>query len=144
MCAGLVACLVTRVISGIDMALWDIKGKALGRPVYDLLGGKLRDSIQLYTHFRPTNPDDSAAHAKQLVAEGYTAMKTDPFAPEMAPYHTAYVSGMISTEGERFGADIIAATREAVGPNIQILIDLHGQYNVATAIRAGVQRPERC
>ena len=70
---------VTTMLSGIDIALWDIKGKALGKPIYQLFGGSMWDSALLYTHVGPREPDTAAQHAKSLVAEGYTAMKLDPF-----------------------------------------------------------------
>ena len=127
--------LITTVISGIDIALWDIKGKVLQRPIYDLLGGPLRESILLYTHPQSGSPEVVAESARQLVGEGFTAVKTDPFWAEMEPYHTAYMSGIISRRGERMGAEIVSAVRDAVGPEIEILIDAHGNYDVASAIR---------
>ena len=127
--------LITTVISGIDIALWDIKGKVLQRPIYDLLGGPLRESILLYTHPQTGSPEVVAESARQLVGEGFTAVKTDPFWTEMEPYHTAYMSGIISRRGEHMGAEIVAAVRDAVGPEIEILIDAHGNYDVASAIR---------
>ncbi|MFH1085892.1 MAG: mandelate racemase/muconate lactonizing enzyme family protein [Chloroflexota bacterium] len=127
--------LITTVISGIDTALWDLKGKALGRPVYDLLGGPVREGILLYTHPGGDTPESAAENCRQLVQEGYTALKTDPFGREMGRYHTARMSGVISRHGEREGAAIVAAMRAAVGPEIEILIDAHGQYDVASAIR---------
>jgi len=129
--------LPTVAISGIDIALWDIKGKALGRPIWDLLGGKFRDSVRLYANgwFMGCNtPDEFAAAAKKVVASGHEAMKLDPFL-EMKKTATSYVDGIISQEGEQLGYDIIAAIREAVGPQIEILIDAHGRYNVPVAIR---------
>jgi galactonate dehydratase len=126
---------ITTVISGIDIALWDIKGKALGRPVYDLLGGPVRDSIPLYTHPQYGPPEVTAESAKQLVAEGFKAVKNDPFWEEMGATHTARMSGYISPQGVRWGAEIIAAVRDAVGPEIEILIDAHGHYDVASAIK---------
>ena len=127
---------ITRAISGIDIALWDIKGKALGRPVYDLLGGPVRDSISLYTHPRTGTPDQLAESAKGLVAEGFRAVKTDPYSPEMGSKSNAYMNGVISMEGLEYGAELISALRAAVGPNIEILIDVHANFNVASAIRA--------
>ena len=128
--------LPTAVVSGIDIALWDIKGKALGRPVYDILGGKFRDKVLLYTHVNPSKgPKAAADHAKRLVAEGYTALKTDPFSEEMGPQHRRYTTGTISPQGEEKAEEIIAAIREAVGPKVEILIDAHGNFNVPTAVR---------
>ena len=132
--------MVTAAISGVDIALWDIKGKTLGKPVCDLLGGRIRDSVPLYANGWFTGcetPDEYARAAKKTVAEGYTAMKFDPFTHEMAPFHTGYVSGTISAGGEQLGIDKVAAVREAVGPDIDVLIDAHGHYNVPTAIRIG-------
>jgi galactonate dehydratase len=127
--------LITTVMSGLDIALWDIKGKVLGRPVYDLLGGPVRDNILLYTHPQYGSPEVIAASARQQVAEGYTALKTDPFWHEMARYGTAYMSGVISRRGVERGAEIVAAIRDAVGPDVEILIDCHGNFDVASAIR---------
>ena len=127
--------LITTLISGIDIALWDIKGKALGRPIYDLLGGPVRDSIPLYTHPQYGPPEVVSESARQLVEEGFKAVKTDPFWEEMGRYHTAYMSGYISPQGALRGAEIIAAVRDAVGPEVEILIDCHGNYDVASAIR---------
>ena len=129
--------LPTVALSGIDIALWDIKGKALGRPIYDLLGGKIRDRIQLYANgwfFGCQTPDHYANAAKIAVDAGHLALKLDPFL-EMQPYHTHYVSGQISADGEELGCNIVRAIRETVGNKIEILIDAHGHYNVPTAIR---------
>jgi galactonate dehydratase len=129
--------LPTTAISGIDIALWDIKGKACGRPIYDLLGGKLYDSVQLYANGWFVNcetPEQYATAAQQIVTAGHTAIKLDPFL-EMRPYHTGYLTGQISADGEELGCNIVAAIRAAVGPKIEILIDAHGHYNVPTAIR---------
>ena len=74
---------ITAMISGIDIALWDIRGQALGVPIYDLLGGKVREDVPLYTHFRPAQ-----VHRRRMVesagsatssSRGSTAIKTDPF-----------------------------------------------------------------
>ncbi|NQW17368.1 MAG: mandelate racemase/muconate lactonizing enzyme family protein [Chloroflexi bacterium] len=125
----------TAVLSGIDAALWDIKGKALGKPVYDLLGGPLRESIPLYTHVaHPDDPVAAAKHARQLVDEGYVALKTDPYSAEMGSQHRRYLSGQISAAGAQMGLDVMTAIREEVGPDIQLMIDAHGNFDVPTAI----------
>jgi len=129
--------LPTAVMSGIDIALWDIRGKVLGRPVYDLLGGRMRETVPLYANgwFDDcATPEAYAAAAKRTVAAGHVALKCDPFL-EMRPYHTGYVTGQITAAGEDLGVDIVAAMREAVGPSVDILIDAHGHYNVPTAVR---------
>jgi len=65
-------------ISGIDQALWDIKGKELGRPVYELLGGPVRDKVRVYTHFGGETIDEAVASAVSKVEKGWTAIKTVP------------------------------------------------------------------
>jgi galactonate dehydratase len=126
--------LVTTVISGVDIALWDLKGKALGRPVHDLLGGAVRDAIPLYTHPGGATSEEAAENTLALVAEGYAAVKFDPFS-EMGRFHTAYLSGEISAAGVRAAAAQIEGVRLAVGPDVDILVDFHGNYNAASALR---------
>src|SRR5437879_6284388 len=108
--------LPTAVMSGIDIALWDIRGKVLGRPVYELLGGRMRATVPLYANGWFDNcetPEAYAAAARRTVAAGHVALKCDPFL-EMRPYHTGYVTGQITAAGEQLGVDIVAAIREAV------------------------------
>ncbi len=128
----------TSLTAGFDIALWDIKGKVANMPIYDLLGGKYRDSIRLYCNvWFPDcyTPEDYAEAAKKnLIGKNYEACKLDPFL-EMTPYHTMYQEGFISQKGEQEGYDIVAAVREVVGPSFEILIDAHGHYNVPNAIR---------
>ena len=128
--------MTTAVASGIDIALWDIRGKELKLPIYQLLGGAVREDIPLYTHPpRATTVEESARLAKETVDIGYKAIKTDPFWEEKAVTQTTYLSGQISPEGEQKGVDIIAAIREAVGPKVEVMIDAHAHYNVPTAVR---------
>ena len=130
--------LPTHLISGIDIALWDIKGKDLGRPIYDLLGGKFRDSVPVYANaWWPvgcTAPEDFAAAAAATVEAGHKALKFDPFL-ELGSVSFSYVSGQIAAEDEARAVERVAAVRDAVGPHVQILIDAHGQFDVPTAIR---------
>ena len=126
---------VTTMLSGIDIALWDIKGKAAGKPVYEILGGgPLRDEIELYTHVAPGDTIAAANQAKSLSDQGFRALKTDPFMPEMRQHHRSYKQGKISPEGASLAVDTIAAIRQEVGPDIEILIDCHGNFDVPTAI----------
>ncbi|HWL44455.1 MAG TPA: mandelate racemase/muconate lactonizing enzyme family protein [Ilumatobacter sp.] len=127
--------LITAVISGIDIALWDIKGQALGRPVWDLLGGALRREVPLYTHPGGGDPDEAVANTRELIDQGFEAVKFDPFI-EMLPRFTSYLDGRISRRGVREAAEIIAAVRDAAGPDLEILIDAHGNFDVPSALRA--------
>jgi galactonate dehydratase len=126
-------------VSAIDIALWDIRGKVLGLPVYELLGGSVRDEISLYTH-----PDQSkftsdaavVAEITDIVKSGHTALKFDPF-----PYQgdrerrDGYLDGMLSRGDEKKAADLTALIRQTAGPQVEILIDAHGRFDVPTAIR---------
>ena len=126
---------ISNLVSAIDIALWDIRGKELGLPIYELLGGPVRDSIALYTHPNGgKDPESIAASCKAIVETGHTALKTDPF-PHHPEEAQGYLSGQMDAAGEEFGAEVIRAIREAVGPHIEILIDCHGRFDVATAIR---------
>jgi galactonate dehydratase len=125
----------TAMVSGVDIALWDIRGKVLGQPIYMLLGGPVRDTIALYTHYGYT--PDVAAFVETALTEvraGIRAIKTDPFF-EARTGDIAFTDGQISAAQERRGIDLIAAVRAAVGPEIELLIDCHGHYDVPTGVR---------
>ena len=116
-------------LSGVEMALWDIKGKALGVPVWQLLGGKVRDSIPCYANgwFAPAKtPDEFAAKARLAVQAGFRGLKWDPFG-------AAYLE--IDKRGLRDALKCIETVVSAVGPEVDILIEGHGRFNVPTAIR---------
>ena len=126
----------TATISGIDIALWDIRGKALGQPIYKLLGGQVRDSIALYCHpHGATSPEGIVAASKEIMAAGFKAYKMDPMIANLHVTNSSYLDGEISPEAESRAIEILAAAREAVGPEFEILIDAHGLYNVPTAVR---------
>jgi galactonate dehydratase len=131
---------VTAMISGVDIACWDIKAQALGVPIYELLGGKVRENVRLYTHFLYAQTvEEMVENAVGEVGRGSTAIKTDPFIAAggamMLERHTAYTNGEIERELENTGVAMIEGIRKAVGPDIQILIDAHAMYNVPTAVR---------
>jgi galactonate dehydratase len=133
----------TAAISGIDIALWDIRGKALNQPVYKLLGGSVRDKIALYTHPPSVdNPDDIVQPVKDIVASGHRAFKMDPMMANLHVGNDSFLDGEISIDAENTAMDILAAARETAGPDIEILIDAHGMYNVPTAIRLANQMAE--
>ena len=121
----------TAAISGIDIALWDIRGKALGLPVYRLLGGAVRDKIALYCH-----PFDlSGESLDEIVAAGFKAFKTDPMFRYLHVDNHSYLDGNITADAEARALEALAAARETVGPEFEILIDAHGLYNVPSAVR---------
>ncbi len=124
----------TTLASGIDMALWDIKGKALDRPVYDLLGGPVRESVPLYSHVAPADDIEACvADARRQVALGYEALKLDPFSPEKRKHHRRYLDGKISPGAARHAIELMSELRKAVGPDIELMIDAHGNFDVSTA-----------
>ncbi|MDQ3808687.1 MAG: mandelate racemase/muconate lactonizing enzyme family protein [Chloroflexota bacterium] len=126
----------TALISGIDIALWDIKGQALGVPIYELLGGAVRETIPLYTHFQYARTvEEMVANACGEVARGSKAIKTDPFMAAGELSNVTYLDGQIERSVENTGVAMIAAIRDAVGPDIEVLIDAHALYNVPTAVR---------
>jgi len=125
------------VLSAIEAALWDLTGKALGVPVYQLLGGKFRDKIRvycdtaLYQRTLPTAKDfaDAALNAKKM---GFNAMKFDLDQANDPNKYDAYNWTASPAELQRM-YDQIAAAREAVGPTIDICVDMHGRYDAVTA-----------
>jgi galactonate dehydratase len=122
-------------ISGIDIALWDIRGKVLNRPIHELLGGAVRESIDLYTHPSPgIGPDEAARQTKEIVASGHQAIKFDPF-PNHAEEKNGYLSGKMDAANEDEGAAVTEAIRKAAGPDVELLIDAHGRFDVPTAVR---------
>jgi galactonate dehydratase len=105
-------------VSGIEHALWDITGKAMGAPVYNLLGGPCRDKIRVYANgWGGKTIEEKTKRARALVEEGFSAMKFDPF-PD--PWRTH-----ISREDELSAVECVAAVREAVGPDVDLLIEVH-------------------
>ena len=121
--------LFSTALSGIDIALWDLRGKILDVPVYELLGGPYSQRLRVYAngwYTTPGTPEQNAEEAKKVVAMGYTAMKFDPFG-KMA--HTT-----ITPEEAQLSEDRVAAVRDAVGPNVDILVEVHARFNVYTAV----------
>ncbi|MDO6461879.1 galactonate dehydratase [Granulosicoccaceae sp. 1_MG-2023] len=107
-------------IAGIDQALWDIKGKALGVPVYELLGGPVRDKMRMYCWIGGDRPHDVAEQAREVVGKGFTAFKMNG-TPELAIVDS---HRKIDEAVER-----VAQAREAVGRDVGIAIDFHGRVH---------------
>lgn len=126
----------TNVISGIDIALWDIRGKVLGLPISELFGGPVREGVPIYCHPRDRSTvEGTAQHARAIAETGQKALKVDPWQPHHEEEENGYLSGKLSAEAENDGVELVAAVREAVGPDFEILIDCHGRFDVPTAIR---------
>ncbi|MBM3187517.1 MAG: mandelate racemase/muconate lactonizing enzyme family protein [Chloroflexi bacterium] len=124
--------LASTALSGIDIALWDIKGKLLGVPVYKLLGGAHRDRLRVYAngwYTNPGTPEQNADEARHVVDMGYTALKFDPFGQRN--YYK------ISLQEAQLAEDRVAAVRAAVGPSVDILVEAHAKFDVMNAIQLG-------
>jgi galactonate dehydratase len=129
------------VLSGIEIALWDIKGKALGKPLHALLGGKVHEKLRSYTYIYPKieegesesiywDPERSARRAAEYVAAGFTAVKFDPAAP-----YSVFDPRQPSLESLDLCAKFCRLMREAVGSRADLLFGTHGQFTPAGAIR---------
>jgi L-alanine-DL-glutamate epimerase-like enolase superfamily enzyme len=154
-----------KAMAGIELALWDIKAKALGVPVYELLGGPMRDRVRLYwSHCGTTRArhaemlavpplrtyDDIVALGREVVERGFTALKTNIVIPgePASTYFPGFGRGANSTDGvatpeilERIER-LIAAFSEGVGPNVQIALDLNYNFRPAGVVEIG-RRLER-
>jgi len=118
-------------VTAIECACWDILGKSLGVPVWQLLGGKIRPRVRAYAngwYQGPRDPVFFAERAKEVVSLGYTALKFDPFG-------SAY--RFMDAAEEKLSLRIVAAVREAVGEGVDLLIEAHDRLSVSTAIRIG-------
>jgi galactonate dehydratase len=137
--SGAQAGVYVAVLSAIETALWDLTGKALGLPVYQLLGGKFRDSVRVYMDtalYQNTlpKPEDFAKAAKEAVDMGFTAIKFDLDQANDPNKYDRYNWTAGPAEIQRM-YDQMAAARKAVGPNIDICADMHGRYDLPTAHR---------
>ena len=133
---GAQAGMYVAVLSAIETALWDLSGKALDLPVYQLLGGKFRDRIRVYMdtalyQSRLPSPKDFAVAAREAVGMGMTAVKFDLDQANDPNKYDAYNWTAGPAELKRM-VDQMTAAREAVGPNIDICADMHGRYDLPT------------
>ncbi len=127
------------VLSGIEIALWDIIGKEVGKPVYDLLGGKVHERLRSYTYLYPkegdlkdvySDADLAAERAAEMVALGFTGVKFDPAGP-----YTAFDPHQPSLEDLERSELFVKRIREAVGTKADLLFGTHGQFTTSGAIR---------
>lgn len=131
------------IISGLEMACWDIIGKAAGKPVYELIGGRVHDKLRSYTYLYPVNRAgdydyDSVELAVECALEnmekGFTALKFDPAGP-----YTAYSGHQLSLEDIDKSVTFCRRIREAVGNKCDLLFGTHGQMVPSAAIRLAKQ-----
>ena len=104
-------------VSAVDIALWDIKGQKLQAPIWELLGGKCRDKVRLHLLMGGDTPDEIAVNARAAASEGFTAIKFDPIPPG---FENLTLEGLVQTVVDR-----VAAAREAVGKDVDIIIEMH-------------------
>ncbi len=116
-------------LSAVEMALWDILGKSLHVPIYQLMGGKVQDKVRIYVNgwfAGAREPEEFAEKARLAVKRGITAMKWDPFGKSYMHISNKELDKALSC---------VAAVREAVGKNVDLLIEGHGRFNVPTSIK---------
>ena len=116
-------------LSAVEIALWDILGKTLGVPVYQLLGGKVNDKVRIYVNgwfAGAKEPEEFGQKAAEAVKRGVTAMKWDPFGKSYMNISSADLDKALKC---------VAAVREAVGDGVDLLIEGHGRFNIPTGIK---------
>jgi galactonate dehydratase len=127
-------------VCGIEIALWDILGKRLGVPVGQLLGGRCRDRLRVYVDgfFRGADfrPGPYASKAREVVEMGYTALKVDVDGP-LPSLHR--ISGQPDRADVALVVEIVAAVREAIGGDVDLAVDTHGEFNLPTMLTLAEQ-----
>jgi galactonate dehydratase len=115
-------------IAAVEIACWDIKGKALGQPVYRLLGGAVRDRIRAYANgwYQVARvPDEFHAAARRVIDRGYRALKVDPFGE---------AEGELTGSERVLSLDLAEAVRDAIGPDAELMIEMHGRFTPRAAL----------
>jgi galactonate dehydratase len=125
-------------LSAVEQALWDIAGQVYGQPIWRLLGGKVRPRVWIYANINRStwdrSPEGFAANARRAVGRGFRAVKLAAF--DDVPAHLDSPEAFATIQ---LGVDRVFAVREAVGPDVQVLLDLHCHLNAAWAIRVARQ-----
>lgn len=114
-------------LSALEMALWDLKGKLLGAPVHDLLGGRVRERVRVYRNLWGRNPEEFADSAKEAMSNSMTAVKVSPAGPMPDVISRVQLDEMEA---------VVSAVRDAIGPAVDLAIDLHGRLTPAASRRA--------
>jgi galactonate dehydratase len=124
-------------LSGVEIALWDIAGKALGVPVYRLLGGAFRDRIRVYADLHAgadPAPASYAERARMAVERGFTAIKFD-VDDAAHPHKRDRWNGTVTAAELATIVERVAAVREAIGPTVDLAIDMHGQFDASSGVQ---------
>jgi galactonate dehydratase len=136
--------IVFSAISAIEQCLWDIKGRALGVPVYELLGGRCRDDVHVYCNgwsFRANTPKEIAIAAERAVKSGYDALKMYPLGRPIPNHPNGIFSHVDRREYDRSVRDravaMVAAVRDAVGPDVDIMCDMSAELTPDAIIQVG-------
>jgi galactonate dehydratase len=115
-------------LAAFEVACWDIMGQALGVPIWKLLGGRMRDRVPAYAngwYQADRDPKAIGRLARTVVARGYRALKLDPFGA---------ASAELAARDRRIAVEILTAVRDAVGPDVQIMVEMHGRFTASTAV----------
>lgn len=125
---GRVGEITQTALAALDVACWDLQGQALGQPVWRLVGGRFRDRVPAYAngwYQGDRDPDSFAAMARAVTERGYRGLKVDPFGAATAELDSRQLAGAVQ---------IIAAIRDAVGPHVALMVEMHGRFTAATAV----------
>lgn len=120
---------LSAALSAIDVALWDILGKSVGKPVHELLGGRLREKVQGFANVEGQALEARAEHARALVQEGYTSLRTVPFFDGF--------EGRPSSQTIDDAVNIVRVIREAVGFGIDLGVEIHRNFSTAEVVTFG-------
>ncbi len=118
--------IVSGAVSAVDIALWDLKGQRLQAPIWELLGGRCRDKVRLHLLMGGSTPEEVHARAKEAAAEGFTAVKFDPLP---AGFQDMTLDGVVAAAVDR-----VAAAREAVGRDVDLIVEIHRKLTPLTAL----------